>query len=82
MCIGSALLIGTSLAVKRKWRAWRWLAGSSGVLLLLYATSVVLLGWEDVGGAAVAIPLSILTGLGGCVGLVLALKAEPSHDAV
>jgi hypothetical protein len=82
MCVGSALLIGTSLAVKHKWRAWRWLAGLSGVLLVLYATSVVLLGWEDVGGAAVAIPLSVLTGLGGCVGLVLALGAERSHDAV
>jgi hypothetical protein len=82
MFAGSALFIGTALAVLRKWGAWRWLAGSSGVLLLLYATSVVLLGWEDVGGAAVAIPLSMLTGLGGCAGLTLALKAESSHDAV
>jgi hypothetical protein len=73
MCAASALLIGTSLAVKRNWRAWPWLAGSTGVLLLLYATSVVLLGWEDVGGAAAAIPLSISTGLGGCIGLTLAL---------
>jgi hypothetical protein len=82
MIVGSALFIGTSLAVKRRWRAWRWLAGSSGVLLLLYATSVVMLGWEDVGGAAVAIPLAVLTGLGGCIGLILALRAETSHDAV
>ena len=82
MIVGSALFIGTSVAVKRRWRAWRWLAGSSGVLLLLYATSIVMLGWEDVGGAAVAVPLSILTGLGGCIGLILALRAETSHAAV
>jgi hypothetical protein len=77
----SALFIGTAFAAWRMWRGWRWFAGSSGGLLVLYGVSVILIGWEDVGGAAVAIPLSALTGLGGCVGLALALKPESSHGA-
>jgi hypothetical protein len=79
--VASALFVATALAVWREWHGWRWFAGSSGGLLLLYATSVVLLGWEDVGGPAVAIPLSILTGLGGCVGVAIALKAESPYGA-
>jgi hypothetical protein len=53
------LLLGsTALSVVRHWRIASWLAGISAALFFLYGVSVVLLGWEDVGGARGAIPLA------------------------
>ena len=63
----------TSVCVARNWRFARWLAGASGLLLAVYAVSVVLLGWEDVGGARGAIPLALGTGLAGALGICVAL---------
>ena len=81
MVVVSVLFVVTALAVWRKWHGWRWLAGATGGLLLLYAVSVILLGWEDVGGPAVAIPLALLTALAGCVGLAISFKAGSPYGA-
>jgi hypothetical protein len=64
----------TSVSLLRNWRVGRWLAGATGLLLALYALSVVLLGWEDVGGAPGAIPLSVGTGLAGGLGILVAVS--------
>jgi hypothetical protein len=69
----AALLVSTSLAVFRRGLLGLWLAGISGFLLGLYAVAVVLLGWEDFGGARGAIPLALVTGLTGALGLVIAI---------
>jgi hypothetical protein len=63
----------TSFSGLRGWRLGSWLAGISGAALVLYAISVVLLGWEDVGGARGAIPLALGTGIVGGLGLIIAL---------
>ena len=63
----------TALSVIRNWRIGSWLAGISGAILVLYALAVVLMGWEDVGGAQGAIPLALGTGLVGGLGLVVAV---------
>jgi hypothetical protein len=41
----------------------------------LYSASVLLLGWEDVGGALIAAPLILLTALPGILGLSLSSRA-------
>ena len=72
--IGAFLFFGvTSLTLVRDWRAGRWLAAVSGALLVLYAATVVLIGWEDVGGARGAIPLATGTGLAGLLGIGIAI---------
>jgi hypothetical protein len=51
--------------------------------LLLYALSVLVLGWEDVGGARGAVPLAAGTALMGLLGLIVAfgLAASVSEAA-
>jgi hypothetical protein len=71
MVLAALLFASTALAVWGNWRHSDRLAGVSGGLLVLYALSVVLLGWEDVGGTPVAILLSLVIGLAGCLGLVV-----------
>ena len=63
----------TGLAVVRGWRIGSWLAGSSGIILVLYSIAVVLMGWEDVGGARGAIPLALGTGLFGALGFAIGI---------
>jgi hypothetical protein len=70
----SVLFALTAVSLLRSWRVGRWLAGATGVLLALYALSVILLGWEDVGGARGAIPLSVGTGLAGGLGILVAVS--------
>jgi hypothetical protein len=73
----------TSVSVARAWRLGRWLAGASGLVLVVYAASVILLGWEDVGGARGAIPLSVGTGVAGALGIwVASSKARHAGMAV
>ena len=72
LLLGGVLLFGAAaLAVWFRWRGRRVAAFLCGIVLVLYAVSVVLLGWEDVGGATVAIPLAAFTGFVGILGLVL-----------
>ena len=68
----SAFYVICAASVLWQWRIARWLAGISGSVMLLYALLVVLMGWEDVGGAAGAIPLSVGTALAGGLGIVVA----------
>jgi hypothetical protein len=78
-----ALFVSTALSVGRRWLVGSWLAGISGGLLVLYAASVVLLGWEDVGGARGALPLALGTGMAGALGLVVGIGGGIEHgDAV
>jgi hypothetical protein len=63
----------TSLSLAGTWGVGRWLSATSGALLILYAIAVVLIGWEDVGGARGAIPLSTGTGLAGLLGIGIAI---------
>jgi hypothetical protein len=73
LAVACAFFALTSLSVIRNWRIGSWLAGISGAVLVLYALAVVLMGWEDVGGARGAIPLALGTGLVGGLGLVVAV---------
>src|SRR5688500_15588230 len=76
-----AALFGiAALAVWRNWVIRRAIAICAGAILVLYALSVVFLGWEDVGGAVVAIPLSLLTASVGILGM-LASKKSTSRAA-
>jgi hypothetical protein len=63
----------TSLALVRSWPIGHWFAGISGVLLMLYGLAVLLMGWEDVGGARGALPLGLGTVLVGALGLMVAV---------
>jgi hypothetical protein len=72
---GAAVLFTvTALAVARKWRAGSWLAGFTGAVLVLYGIAVVVMGWEDVGGARSAIPLALGTGAVGFLGLAIGVS--------
>ena len=69
------LLGGTALSVVRHWRVATLLAGISAALFFLYGASVVLLGWEDVGGARGAIPLALVPVLVAVLGAFVASGA-------
>jgi hypothetical protein len=81
LVLAGILFASTALAMWRNWPRDYWLAGVSGGLLALCAVSVVLLGWEDVGGASVAIPLSVSTGLAGCLGLAVCFTRSRKRGA-
>ena len=73
---GFLLFSASALAIPLKWRIGPPLALVSGLVLTLYAASVVLLGWEDVGGAAGAIPVALVTGLAGVMGILASRQAR------
>ena len=71
--VGLSIFFGiTALSLGMAWRVARWLSALSGTLLVLCAVAVVLLGWEDVGGARGAVPLAAGTGLAGLLGIGIA----------
>jgi hypothetical protein len=74
------LFVATVLSILRRWRAGRWLAGTSGLVLILYASSVLTMGWEDVGGARGALPLALPTAIGGLLGIVVAVAVRREHQ--
>ncbi len=77
------LFLATGIAAFRRWRATAWLAGVSGLLLILYALSVVTMGWEDVGGARGALPLAVPTAIAGAWSIWVAIKTRlESGEAV
>jgi hypothetical protein len=71
LACAAAFFALTAYAVLRGRRLGARLAGISGALLLLYALSVLLLGWEDVGDARGAVPLAAGTALMGLLGLIV-----------
>jgi hypothetical protein len=83
LACAAAFFALTAYAVLRGRKLGAWLAGTSGALLLLYALSVLVLGWEDVGGARGAVPLAAGTALMGLLGLIVAfgLAASVSEAA-
>jgi hypothetical protein len=81
MAGGAVLFAAAALSVHFQWRGSRLLAFLCGVPLCLYAASVLLMGWEYVGGAAIALPLATATALVGVMGLVLSAKVTPSDRA-
>jgi hypothetical protein len=81
MAGGAVLFAAAALSVHFQWKGSRLLAFLCGVPLCLYAVSVLLMGWEDVGGAAIALPLAMATALVGVMGLVLSAKVTPSDRA-
>jgi hypothetical protein len=66
--IGAGLFGFAALSVWMRWRMQRIVASIAGAILVLYALSVVFLGWEDVGGAPVAVPLALGAGATGILG--------------
>jgi hypothetical protein len=70
------LFLSTGVSSFRRWRATAWLAGASGSLLILYALSVVTMGWEDVGGARGALPLAIPTAIAGAWSILVAISTR------
>ena len=70
-----ALFFATALSALLRWRARTWLAGASGVVLILYAVSVLTMGWEDVGGARGALPLAVPTAILGGWSIAVAINA-------
>ena len=81
MAGGAVLFAAAALSVHFQWKGRRLFAFLCGVPLCLYAVSVLLMGWEDVGGAAIALPLAMATALVGVMGLVLSAKVTPSDRA-
>jgi hypothetical protein len=77
----AVLFAAAALSVHFQWKGRRLLAFLCGVPLCLYAASVLLMGWEDVGGAAIALPLVTATALVGVMGLALSAKGTPSDRA-
>ncbi len=79
--VGAGVFGLAALSVWRRWRIQRVLASIAGAILVLYALSVVFLGWEDVGGAAVAVPLALATGVTGFLGFFTGGKEAPRSAA-
>jgi len=55
-----ALCLAIAVSIARCWRAARWLSGGAGVIVILYALALVLLGTEDVGGLLVSLPAGLV----------------------
>jgi hypothetical protein len=71
VALGGAFIFAiAAMSVWRRWRIQRAAAISAGAILLLYAMSVIFLGWEDVGGAFIAIPLAVSTATTGILGFL------------
>jgi|SRR5688572_17660501 len=77
---GAGLFGLAALSVWLRWRVQRIVSSIAGAVLMLYALSVVFLGWEDVGGASVAVPLALGTGVTGVLGFFTGGK-EPVRAA-
>jgi hypothetical protein len=77
MLCGAALFGTSGLAVHFNWKAAPLLCFVAGVPLCLYALSVLLWGWEYLGGAALAVPLALLCGSTGVMALALSGKRPP-----
>jgi hypothetical protein len=75
----AGLFASTALVLASGSRVGFVLSVLSGGLLLLYGLAVVLMGWEDVGGARNAVPLAVGTGLAGMLGIVVGVRGEPKH---
>jgi hypothetical protein len=75
MAVATLLFAATAASVQFCWRVAPLLVFLSGFGLVLYSTSVLLLGWEDVGGALIAVPLILLTAVPGILGLTLSSRA-------
>ena len=54
------LCLAIAVSIARSWRAARWLSGGAGVIVILYALALVLLGTEDVGGLLVSVPAGLV----------------------
>jgi hypothetical protein len=76
LAVVAALFALTSLSVARSWRLGSVMAGLSGTALVLYGLAVVLMGWEDVGGARGAIPLAVGTCLAGGLGILVGIRGK------
>jgi hypothetical protein len=72
----SLLFSSTGVSAFQRWRVTGWLAGISGLVLILYALSVVTMGWEDVGGAGGALPLAMPTALAGVWSVWVAISTK------
>jgi len=81
MIAGTLLFGSAALAVHFRWKGRQLLAFLCGVPLCLYALSVIFMGWEDVGGAAIALPLAAVTSFVGVMGFVLSSKESQSDRA-
>ena len=74
--LASAFFAATAISLIARLPDGGSLAALSGVAMLLYVVAVGTLGWEDVGGAAGAIPLALGTGLFGVMGVLVGFKRE------
>ena len=83
MLIVASLFGLASVSGFRNWRMRRTVTWIVGVLLLLYAASAVTLGWDDMGGTRLALPVFLVTGVSGLVALVSASQggAAPSNKS-
>lgn len=82
VALSGAVIFGiAALAVWKGWKVQRAAAITAGVILLLYALSVIFLGWEDVGGASVAIPLATTTAVTGILGFLAVRQGAPRAAA-
>jgi hypothetical protein len=69
----AATLFGlASVSTWRDWRMRRAVSWITGGLLLLYAASVVTLGWHDMGGVRLALSVFLLTSVSGLTAIVAA----------
>jgi hypothetical protein len=73
----AAFWVLTSLAVFRGGWPGRWLAGLSGVFLVMWAMAGFFLGWFGERGA---VPLALGTGLAGALGLAIAVGGRSDRE--
>ena len=75
---GSALFsLVAAVAIASGWRAGKWLGIAGGIVLILYALALVLLGTEDVGGLGLSLPWGIALAAFG----VWNLFVEPGRES-
>jgi hypothetical protein len=66
----------TALAMARRWRLSNWLSAFGGVVLILYAFLLILMGTCDVGGLGVSLPWGIVLVAFGAWNLVEVVRRE------
>lgn len=79
--VGAGLFGLTAVSLWKRWKMKRALSCFAGAILVFHALSVIFLGWGEAGGATVAVPLALATGVAGFLGFFTGGEEAPHAAA-